>query len=173
MGAFMKTVVKIQKQTGFSLVELLIVIAIMGIMAIIASYSWQRSVNNANLRTAARQLESDIKTMKERAFSADTTLTMIFDQTANTYKRFNGITVQTVSLASFGQNITIDSLPGAVTTYTLSFLARGLLSPAPTAIANCSTITNTCSIVLKNSRNSQATITYNLTGKTYVTFAMQ
>jgi prepilin-type N-terminal cleavage/methylation domain-containing protein len=172
----MKTAVKIHKQTGFSLVEILIVIAIAAILAMMSVYSWDRYVNNANLRTAARQLESDIKTMKERAYAAGTTLTMVFSKTAapNTYTRYNGIATETVSLESFGKGITIYTLPGAGTSYTLSFLARGILSPAPTAITNCSTINNTCWIVFRNSRSSQATITFNpLTGKTYVAFAMQ
>jgi hypothetical protein len=118
-------------------------------------------------------MESDIKTMKGRALAADATLTMNFNKAANTYTKNNGSTVETVSLASFGKGIYIDTLPGAGTTYTLSFLARGLLSPAPTAQQNCSTTTSTCWIVVKNSQPSQATITFNLTGKTYVTFAMQ
>ena len=139
----------------------MIVIAIIGIMALISSFAWQHYVNNANLKAAARDLDSDIKAMKQSAVSKlDTTHTIVFNSTANIYT-MNGTTVQTKSLASFGQGITFFSFPGGGATYTLTFLARGIFSPA------------SGTIVLKNNLESRASITFNTTGKTYVTFAMQ
>ena len=62
---------KIKESKGFSLIELMIVLLIIGIMATISSYSYTRYVNNANLRTAARQLATDINTMKGVAVSQE------------------------------------------------------------------------------------------------------
>ena len=62
---------RIKESKGFSLIELMIVLLIIGIMATIASYSYRRYVNNANLRTAARQLATDINTMKGVAVSKE------------------------------------------------------------------------------------------------------
>jgi len=157
---------------GFSLVELLIVIAIMGIVGLIASFSWRTYLNHTNLRTAAREVVSDFNNMKRKAASVsdsslDTTYSIDFNKTNSTYTlnttTANGTTGHTKTLAEFGNGITIDSLPGGVATYSLSFLARGILSP------------ESGFIVLKNgpsTATSTATITFNLTGKTYVTFDM-
>lgn len=175
---------KIKESKGFGLIELMIVVLIIGIMATISSYSYTRYVNNANLRTAARQLATDINTMKGVAVSQmNTAVTISFNKTANSYTLSSyplsataTRPAETKSLTSIylGQGIIIDSLPGGGTTYTLTFLTRGLLSPSPTAVTNCDpSTTYSCWIVFKNSRGSQATTTFNVAGKTYVTFAMQ
>ncbi len=55
------------RKSGFSLIELIIVIGVIGIMAAIGAYSWQRYVSNTNLRTAARELVADFNYMKANA----------------------------------------------------------------------------------------------------------
>jgi prepilin-type N-terminal cleavage/methylation domain-containing protein len=158
--------VKIAKAKGFSLIELMIVIVIIVIVATIASFSWQRSVNNTNLRAAARDLVSDINSMQVKAASkTDTPYTIDFNKTANTYT-MNGTTVVTKSLTSFGPGIVINTLPLGGAAYTLNFLSRGTLT--------LSTTTNTSdTITLKNNRGSSANIIFYITGKPYVTFTMQ
>jgi len=68
-------------------------------------------------------------------------------------------TSTTKNLTDFGTNLSVQSVSfgsGQVT-----FLPRGTLS------------SNTGTVVLTNSRNSMATITINITGRTYVQFNMQ
>jgi len=177
--------VRIKESKGFGLIELMIVLLIVGVMATLSSYSYTRYVNNANLRTWARQLASDINAMKAKAvLRMDRIYKISFDTTNNSYTlntydvNMNSITSEPKTLTKLfnysPSGFTINSLPGGGTTYTLTFLTRGLLSPSPTAVTNCdATTTYSCWIVLKNNRGSQATITFNIEGKTYVTFAMQ
>lgn len=155
-----------KKQKGFSLIELIIVIAIIAIISTIAVYSWQRYVTNTNLRTAVRDVASDILLYKQRAVSESRQYQITFDSGANTYTigQWNAGTgvfdiIQTKSPSTLGSgNAILDTtfVGGAVT-----FLPRGTLSGA------------TGSVRLTNSRNSVATITINITGKTRVEFAMQ
>ena len=181
---FLRHTVSVKESEGFGLIELMIVLLIIGVMSTIASYSYTRYVNNANLRTAARQLATDINTMKGVAVAqTNTAVTISFNKTTNSYTLssypLSATTTrpaETKSLSTIypGQGITINSLPGGGTTYTLTFLTRGLLSPSPTAITNCdATTTYTCWVVFQNNRGSKATTTFNTAGKTYVTFAMQ
>jgi len=160
--------VKITKTNGFTLLELMIVLAIFGIMASTASFYMGRYSNNTKLRTAARDLATDINRMKANAVSnMNITYTISFDKTANTYTMTNlytasGTPLVTKSLASsdYGSAY-IFSLPGGGSTYTLTFLARGILSPSAGTLE------------LKNNQGSDAKIIFNITGKTYVTFTMQ
>jgi type II secretion system protein H len=156
--------VKIRKKNGFSLIELLIVTVLIGIMATMGSFSWQRYTNNANLRTAARDLASDMANAKQRAVAEGVHYYMTISTSDNNYtiERRNTLnTASTVlatkSIAAFGAGLTISS-----NNYPLGFIdfePRGT-----TSLGN---------VVLQNSRGAKATINSNVTGKTYVTFAMQ
>ena len=142
---------------GFTIMELIITIAIIAIVAGIAYPSFSRMAVNGNLRTAARDIMSDIAGLKERAMAENTQYAVIFDTGNNNYS-FPGM-ASGKSPASFGPGIQLAGVAfGAGTTVT--FLTRGTLSQGG-------------NIVLTNSRGSTATITCNISGRTYVQFAMQ
>ena len=157
--------VKINKAKGFTLVELMIVIALIGIMASITSFSWQRYVNNTNLRTAARELASDIANAKQRAVAEGVNYRItITTGTPGNYtieQRNDANTSSTVidtkipTANGAGLSITSTNHGGNI----IYFYPRGTTSWGD--------------VVLQNSRGSSATITSNSTGKAYVTFAMQ
>jgi hypothetical protein len=121
---------------------------------------------NGNLRTAARDIMGDISNLKEGAMAYNRSLSISFDTGANSYtlqrlppNADGTVTDINKNPASFGPGIQLAGVAfGAGTTVT--FLTRGTLSQGG-------------NIVLTNSRGSTATITCNISGRTYVQFAMQ
>lgn len=157
-----------KRPQGFTLVELMIVVCMLAIISAIAGLWLQSYTINRNLRTAARDIASDFAIYKERAVSENTTYQIAFDTTApgnyTIQSVVGGVTTNltTKTPSSFGSGITIVSATfGAGASPTVIFNPRGTVSPLGGALDG---------VVLQNSRNSQATITVNMTGRTYVTF---
>jgi prepilin-type N-terminal cleavage/methylation domain-containing protein len=142
---------------GFSLAELLIVIAIIGILAAVAGYSWQRYVTNANLRTAARDIAADFSLAKENAIKESRNYTITFDVGSNSYTMAPAGTAK--SPATFGSDIRLTLANFGFAGPVITFQSRGTASAGRVA--------------LTNGRGSTANIVVNITGKNYVEFAMQ
>ena len=151
---------------GFTVMELMVTVAIIAIVAGFGIPAFNRMAVNGNLRTAARDIMGDIANLKEGAMAYNQQLSIGFDTGANSYtlQRLppnpdGTLTNINKSPASFGQGIQLTGVAfGAGTTVT--FLTRGTLQQGG-------------NIVLTNSRGSTATITCNLSGRTYVQFTMQ
>jgi type II secretion system protein H len=171
--------VKITKTNGFTLLELMIVLTIFGIMASTASFYMGRYTNNTNLRAAARQLASDMANAKQRSVT-------------------EGLCYRIVITTGTPGNYTMERADCAccsacsspcTSTPTFTVMVGFPKSPTDEKKAGLRINSNTYagniiyfqprgttslgSAVLQNSRGSSATITSNITGKTYVTFAMQ
>jgi prepilin-type N-terminal cleavage/methylation domain-containing protein len=144
---------------GYSLIEMLIVIALIGVLLSIAIPSWMRYRQNADLRTAARGIAGDFFNMKQRAVGEAVNYRITFDQENNRYQMINTSTADTTTrnLSEFGPGIIITHV--AFGDDAIDFYTRG------TAEAG--------HIDLQNGIGSTATITVNITGRTYVSFTMQ
>lgn len=155
---------------GFSLIELMIVIAIIGVVVAIAAPFFNKYRHNTNLREAARDLSADISLYRQRAVAENVHYKVTFDQPANNYyvqketSSGSGVYVDlnpavTKSPAGYGPVIIADSpapsFSGGVPSITLQ--------PRGTMGAGTVTLQHTLTL-------STATITTNITGRVYVAY---
>lgn len=152
---------------GFTMVELLITLVLVGIVMAIAIPSFRGWVDNSNLKAAARTLSSDINYLREAALSSGRTHMVSYDTGANTYTMkwdsdgagtYANVPNYTASrlLCDHGSNIQITS----VTQNPIKIISSGAINPFGT-------------VVVTNNRGSTATITTLITGRTHVTYSMQ
>lgn len=142
---------------GFSLAELLIVIAIIGILATVTVFAWQRFMSNTNLRTAARDIASEFSLAKENAIKESRNYTITFDVNANTFTM--APTGTTKNLTVYGTDIRLVSASFGFGGTVITFQPRGVASAG--------------NVQLTNGRGSTASVVVNITGKNHVDFTMQ
>lgn len=144
---------------GLTVTELIITLALIAVVGALAMPSFSRMTVNGNLRSSARDIQGRIAYLKERAMADNTRYTFTFDRANNRYRSSDMKAEEWKYASSFGEGIQITYVNfGGGSTVTLE--TRGTLALAG-------------NIVLANSRGSTATITCNLSGRTYVQFRMQ
>lgn len=151
---------------GFSLIELMIVIALMGTIAAIGSFAWNKYTMNANLRAATRDIASDFFVTREKAASENRNYRITLNPALNNYTIQQGTAaggpyavVNTKALTSYSSDIVLQNANFGLGGNTAGFQPRGIVAAG--------------TVTLGNGRGSTATITVNITGRTYVQFAMQ
>jgi len=147
--------------TGFSLVEIIVVILLISIVMAVAVPMWQKYKANTDLKSAAREVMADLSNAKQQAVAENLDVyRLTFNVAGNSYaltRTDTGVTIWTKSLASYGNGIVIGSINFSGST--ISLHKRGTVSNG--------------NLVLRNGLGSTAKITVNITGRTYVEFTMQ
>ena len=148
------------KKRGWRLTgtELVIAAASLGVVMLLAYPSFEGMATNGHLKSAAGDLVADIDLLREKAALESTPVELEFDVGGNTY-RSPGLKGGVKSLAKIAPDISLSQAAFGGGNKVI-FLSKGTLSQQG-------------NIILTNSRGSTATITCNLTGRTYVKFVMQ
>lgn len=113
----------VRKENGFSLFELLVVVAIMAVASTIVIpqiIGWR---SNAKLRGAADNLKSDLEMAKIRAVRENAFVTIRFDTAANSYDVFvdNGVNPGDYLLDPDEQKLRDRKFPAGVTLVNTTF----------------------------------------------------
>ncbi len=161
---------KIGKREGFSLIEIIITMAIFAIVSAIAVPAFTRYRKNINLRNAARAIATDFAYLKQKASAESVHYKIVLSAENNNYKIIKGgssgiaseydeTTAIVKSLSDFSSDIVISSNPAP--TYPQS---QVIFQPRGTTSAG--------TIVLANDLGSMANIVSGLTGRVHVSFDM-
>jgi type IV fimbrial biogenesis protein FimT len=152
---------------GFSIIELLITVILLGIVLSMAVPSVNGWRDNTNLKSAARTMTSDVAYLRESALSSGRTHKMEFDIGSNLYTLY-------WDSDGAGTYATVQNYPAS---RTLSDFGSGVrlssASQSPIQVTSNGTIKLFGTVVITNNRGSTATITTVLTGRAYVTYSMQ
>ena len=144
---------------GFSLVELLVVIALIAIVTRVSLPAFWAYTAKTNLKTAVREVMGDLANAKQRAVEENLDLyRLTFDVSGSTYvlSRTDTGAIWTKSVASLARGVSIESVSfsgGSV----VSFNKRGTVSAG--------------NVTLKNGLGAKAKISINITGRTYVEYS--
>jgi prepilin-type N-terminal cleavage/methylation domain-containing protein len=122
---------------GFSMIELVVVLAVMGIVAAIAAPNWNSLLPNYALNNSTRQVQSELHNIKMRAAAENIGFQFAYTQGANAYTiQRDSKTLVTKPLAE-GTTITKEG--------TISFSPRGTASGNRVRLRNAN---GTCSQVV-------------------------
>jgi type II secretion system protein H len=164
--------VKIISSKGFTIIEMMIVLAIIGVILTVAAPNFNAYRQNTNLKEAARDISSDISLYRQRAVAENRGYRINFSASANSYtiqqetvtngvRTGNYVALITKTVGAGNVNIVISGTPsfsGGIPTVT--FAPRG------TSGAGSITLQNT-------KRLSTATITTNLMGRVRVDYVLK
>lgn len=152
----------VKSQKGFTLMEVLIVMAVAGVLAGIALFEGQRLINKGRLNSASRELYADLRRVQKDAFTLKSTYNsagfgLIFDASdSNKYRFFEFNDLDTDSTLDSGERIDPPRSP----------FSRSLSEAVTVKVGGASA---TSSVVLFDSRGIARTTTWGaLSNRIYV-----
>ena len=125
------------KDSGYTLVELLVVIALMGVMMAIAVGGWSLWSRASEPSGTARELQSLLRSTHQRAITEGTAMCVLFDPAGTGYTVYRGTCEASTKvkvqgpLPTNGELVRIQSptFTGTTATTGVTFFARGTATP--------------------------------------------
>jgi len=116
-------------RAGFTLVELMIIVSILGVLALITIPSYTSWMPSYQLKGAARDIYSNLQMAKLEAIKRNSDCTVTINTGANTYNvdPLNRV----VSLGDYGSGVTFTKTGDITTTLTFSSHGMATFSPDP------------------------------------------
>lgn len=127
-----RRVLKKQSKTGFTLIELMVVIATVAVLAGVTAPNFINYLQEAGLKQAVYQISGDLHRTKSQAIRARSNQTITFSQVANTYLCSSPL--HTINLADFWGSVIFTNNPDGgldVFSPTIAFNTRGLSGLVP------------------------------------------
>lgn len=113
--------------SGFTMLELLTVIVVLIILAAAAIPGFSRWLPDYRLKTAARDLYSNMQLMRLSAVKDNATRNMVFSANPDQYQFFTSGATRTVVMSEYGSGVKFDDPTHALTfeLASISFSSRG------------------------------------------------
>ncbi len=134
------------REAGFSIIELMVVVVIMGIVLAASIPALRQHTETVNLTKGSREVESSLKLARARAVSTNNSVVVVFDTDASTYLLFEDADDDGTQDAGETSSGPFEA-PNKIVIGSVSF-ARSTVTFTPNGAAS-----ETGSVVLVNTKN--------------------